>query len=67
MQHELGNLMIAILVTNRRQFITFPLQLPGKRGCHLLEGDRLATLLCAVGGKARGSCQTELKLAVRPR
>jgi len=40
--------------------------MPGKRGCHLLEGDRLATERHTVGGKACGSLQAELKLAVRP-
>jgi len=30
--------MMIIVATNRRRFVTFPLQLPGKRGCHLLEG-----------------------------
>ena len=62
MQHELGNLIIAIIVTNRPSFITFPPQLPGKRGCHLLEGDRLATVLRTVCSTARGSCQAELPL-----
>ena len=54
MQHELGNFRMIIIVTNRIPFMTFPLQLPGERGCHSLEGDQLATEVHGGRSSVRG-------------